>query len=116
MAFFIIIRGPLGVGKSTIAERLSKVLNAEYVSIDLVLEKHGLDKVGRDAECIPVANFIKADEILLPRIKQKLKSGKNVVFDACFYHREHIEHLISSLPYTHYVFTLKAPLPVCIER
>ncbi|MFH0884344.1 MAG: AAA family ATPase [Candidatus Micrarchaeota archaeon] len=116
MAFFIVIRGPLGVGKSTIAEGLSKILNAEYVPIDLVLEKHGLDKVDKDAECIPLANFISADEMILPRIKEKLKSSKNVIFDGCFYHKEHIEHLINSLPYTHYVFTLKAPLSVCIER
>jgi len=116
MAFFIIIRGPLGVGKSTIAERLSKSLDAEYVPIDTVLEKHGLDKVDKDAECIPLANFIKADEMVLPRIKERLKNGRNVVFDACFYHKEHIDHLINSLPYAHYVFTLKAPLAVCIKR
>jgi predicted kinase len=116
MAFFIIIRGPLGVGKSTIAQHLAESLDAEYVPMDFVLEEHGLDKMDKDAGCIPLASFIKADEIILPRINEKLAEGKNVIFDACFYHKEHIEHLAESLPYVHYVFTLKAPLAVCIER
>jgi len=116
MSYYIIIRGPLGVGKSTIAQRLAKRLSAEYVPIDLVLEKHGLDKVDKDAKCIPTENFIKVDEIIIPKIKEKLKKGKKVIFDACFYHKEHIEHLIQNLPYPHYIFTLKAPLEACIER
>jgi shikimate kinase len=34
MEYFVIIRGPLGVGKTTIAKRLAKQLNAKYISID----------------------------------------------------------------------------------
>ncbi|MBN1169486.1 AAA family ATPase [Candidatus Micrarchaeota archaeon] len=116
MNYFIIIRGPLGVGKSSIAKRLSKILEAEYVPIDLVLEKLGLDKVEKDVGCIPAANFIMADDHILPTLEKKLREGKAVIFDACFYHKEHIEHLIQHLPYPHYVFSLKAPLEVCIKR
>ncbi len=116
MAYFVIIRGPLGCGKSTIAKRLAKALKAEYVSIDKVLEEHGLDKVSPEAECIPAENFVKANEIILPKVMEKLSSGKIVVFDACFYHKEPIEHLIKNLQYPHHVFTLKAPVEVCIER
>jgi predicted kinase len=116
MSYFIIIRGPLGIGKSTIAKRISNILKAEYVPIDLVLEKHGLDKTDKNAGCIPASNFIKADDLILPELEEKLKRGKKVVFDACFYHKEHIEHLIQQLQYPHYVFSLKAPLDVCIER
>jgi len=116
MSYYIIIRGPLGIGKSTIAQELAKKLDADYVPIDIVLEKHTLDNLDKDEECIPVTNFIKVDEIIIPKIKEKLKKGKRVIFDACFYHKEHIEHLIQNLPYPHYIFTLKAPLEVCIER
>jgi len=116
MSYFVIIRGPLGCGKSTIAESLAKILDAEYVSIDKVLKENGLDKVSPDAECIPAANFIRANELVLPTIKKHLQHGKNVIFDACFYHKEPIDHLIQNLPYDHYVFTLKAPVEVCIER
>lgn len=116
MSFYIIIRGPLGIGKSTVASKLADILDGEYISMDDVLAKQGLDKVDHYAECIPVENFIKAQESILPEIKEKLGKGKIVIFDACFYHKEQIEHLIQNLPESHYVFTLKAPLEVCIER
>jgi len=116
MTYFIIIRGPLGCGKTTIAKRLSKILNAEYISIDKVLEEHDLDNIDSEVECIPVENFIKANEIVIPRVKEKLKRGKIVIFDACFYHKEPIENLIQELSYPHYIFTLKAPVEVCMER
>jgi len=31
-------------------------------------------------------------------------------FDACFYHKQHIAHIISNLHYPHFAFTLRAPL------
>jgi len=71
MSYYIIIRGALGIGKSTIARKLSRILNAGYISIDKVLEENGLDKVEPDAECIPAKNFILADEIILPEVKGK---------------------------------------------
>lgn len=116
MSYYTIIRGPLGCGKSTIAEKLAQKLDAEYVGVDEVLEKHWLDKVPPDAPCIPAENFIKANEIIIPSAREKLSGGKVVIFDACFYHKEVIEHLIHNLQFPHYVFTLKAPLEVCIKR
>lgn len=116
MSYFIIIRGPLGVGKSTISKLLSTKLDAEYVDVDRLLDDNGLDKIDEGEGCIPAKNFIKADEIILSDVKFKLDEGKIVVFDACFYHKEHIEHLIDNLSYSHYVFTLKAPVEVCITR
>jgi len=67
MSYFVIIRGPLGIGKSTIARKLSKILNAEYISIDKVLEENNLDKA--DNNFTP-EDFIKANEIILPKIKK----------------------------------------------
>jgi predicted kinase len=116
MTFYVIIRGPLGCGKSTVAERLSKILNAKYIEMDKILEKHGLDKVDPNAECIPAENFVKANELVLLRVKKELEKGDTVIFDACFYHKEPIEHLILNLQYPHYIFTLKAPVEICIER
>ena len=115
MCYFIIIRGPLGIGKTTIATRLAKVLKAEYYPFDLFLEKYKLDKVPPNAPCIPAKNFIKVNNIILPKMKKLLKK-KIVIFDGCFYHKKHLLHLIKSLKYPHYVFTLKAPVGVCIQR
>ena len=112
----MIIRGPLGVGKTTIARMLAKELNAEYISIDEILDKHGLDQAPPEAECIPVENFIKADEIIFPEVKQLLEKNKPVIFDGCFYHKKHIEHIIENLNHPYFVFTLKASLDACIER
>lgn len=116
MSYYIIIRGPLGSGKSTISEKLAQLLDAKHVHVDEVLEKHGLDTRPPDAPCISAENFIKANEIVLPEAKQFLDDGKIVIFDACFYHKEVIEHLVQNLPYEHYIFTLKAPLELCIQR
>ena len=116
MPYFIIISGPLGVGKTTIAKRLSKILTAEYFPIDVVLHNNDLDKVNKDSEGISLANFLKADELILPKIVESLKNDKTVILDACFYHKAHIEHLVNSLQYPNYVFSLKAPLETCIKR
>lgn len=115
MSYYVIIRGPLGVGKSTIASRLAKLLCAKYVSMDSTLAKHGLDKAHYQ-KGIPAQNFIKADKIILPEIKAKLGAGKIMVFDGCFYHKKQIQHIIKNLSAPHYIFTLKAPLKVCIAR
>ena len=116
MSYYIIIRGPLGSGKSTISEKLAQLLDAKHMRMDEVLEKHGLDKMPPDAPCISAENFIKANEIVLPEVKELLSGGKIVIFDACFYHKEVVEHLVQNLPYEHYIFTLKAPLELCVQR
>ena len=113
MCYFIIIRGPLGVGKTTIAKGLADKLGGVHISIDKVLAKHKLDKVS--GRCIPLKNFIKANEIVIPKVRKLLES-KVVIFDGNFYHKQQITHLIKKLRYPCFVFTLKAPLKVCIER
>ena len=80
MSYFIIIRGPLGIGKSTIAKKLSEILDAEYISMDTILEKLGLDKVPETEECIPAKNFIKADEYILLKVKKRLFSYHLISF------------------------------------
>ena len=116
MSYFLIIRGPLGSGKTTIATGLSDRLGAEHVKVDEILEQNNLDHIPEGAPCIPLENFMKANELVRSDVRQALESGKPVIFDACFYHKEVIEDLIQSLSFPHYVFTLKAPLTICIER
>jgi len=116
MSYYVIIRGPLGIGKSTIAKELAKLLGADYISIDDVLAEHKLDKVSEKEKCIPVKNFVEANELVIPKVEKEIEKGKIVVFDGNFYHKEQIEHLIRKLNFEHYEFTLKAPLKTCIER
>ncbi|MEK6910941.1 MAG: AAA family ATPase [Nanoarchaeota archaeon] len=115
MSYYIIIRGPLGIGKTTISKLLSKQLKAKYFSMDKILSDNNLDKRGKEP-CIPVRNFIKANNIILPEIKKALKNKKIVILDGCFYHKEQISHLEKSLKFKQIVFDLKAPVEVCINR
>jgi len=112
--YCIILRGPLGIGKTTIAKKLAKGVNAEYISIDKVLEENGLDKINND---YTLEDFIKANEIAAEKIKKCLDYWIPVVIDGNFYHKGQLEDLIKKLKETKfYVFTLKASLKTCIQR
>ena len=114
MSYCIIIRGPLGVGKTTVAQALADRLQAHYISIDGVLATHDLDK--SDGECIPVENFIRGTELVLTQVQTALSAGQVVIFDGNFYHRGQITHLERQVGVPIYGFTLQVPLSVCIER
>lgn len=116
MSYFIVIHGPLGSGKSTNAARLASILKAERVSLDDVLKDNHLDNAKENEGCISANNFIKGLNIVIPRARERLENGTIVIFDGCFYHEEVLEHLVHNLSFPHYIFTLKVPLEVCIER
>jgi len=112
---YIVIRGPLGCGKSTISEELAQKLDAEHISIDRVLDEYNLTENKEDGY-ISQKSFKKANEIITPKVQEILEAGKTVIFDGNFYWKSQIEDLIGRLGYPHQVFTLKAPLDVCIDR
>lgn len=112
MIEIIIIRGPLGVGKTTIARGLAEALSAEYISIDTILAENKLDQ----GEDIPLKNFLKANEILIPKIKVAHKNKKSVVIDGNFYFKETIEDLENKLNLPLKIFYLTAPLDICLAR
>ncbi len=115
MNFYVIIRGPLGCGKSTLSKRLSKILKAKYMSIDMVLDENNLAKDVEDGY-ISEKSFLKVNEIVFPIIKSFLQKSIPVVIDGNFYRKSQVEDLIKRLDFPHYTFTLKAPLEVCINR
>lgn len=115
MSYAVIIRGPLGVGKTTICKELAEQLGALYVSVDEALAAHDLDHV-EDGRGIPVANFIQANELVLPRARAAIAVGRVVIFDGNFYHEAAITHLEKRLSVPVVVFTLHAPLSECIAR
>jgi len=112
--YYIIIRGPLGIGKSTIAQKLAKILKAEYISIDKFLKENNLDRVNNN---LTAEDYIKANNLVLPKVKASLNKGTIVIFDGCFYFKEQIEHIKKNLKtFKSFIFNLKAPLETCIER
>jgi|SRR3989344_4435832 len=112
--YFVIIRGPAGVGKSTISRLLAKKIKADVVHFDEVMEKLKLDYMEGE-KWIPLFKFLKADKIVIPRFKKILKN-KNLIIDGNFYHEKQIKDLIKNLKSKHYIFTLKADLDECIKR
>ena len=105
----------MGCGKSAITKRLSKIIKAEYFAIDKVLDEYDLTK-DKEEGYISQKSFKKANEIIAPRAKDVLDKKKLIIFDGNFYWKSQIEDLISRLNFQHYIFTLKAPLEVCIKR
>ena len=115
MAFYIIIRGPAGVGKTTVSKKLSKKLKAHYISFDSLLKKHKLDYIlGRP--CIPPHNFIKINKIVAPESKKRLEKGQILIFEGTCYHKSTIKDLIQRLSFKHFIFTLKADREECVKR
>jgi predicted kinase len=115
MSFYIIIRGPLGCGKSTIAKALAKRLNAKYISVDKTLKRYGLENDWEDGY-ISQKSFKLANDIIVSGALKALESGKPAIFDGNFYWKSQIKDLVKKINFQHQVFTLKAPLLVCIAR
>lgn len=115
MTYYVTIRGPLGCGKSTITKALTEKINGKYFAVDRVLDKHNLTK-DKEEGYVSQKSFLKVNEIIVPKARDLIKNGTPVVFDGNFYWKSQVEDLIKQLGGEHYVFTLKAPLEVCIDR
>jgi len=117
MTYYIIIRGPLGIGKSTIAKKLAEEIGAKYVAIDRIVDDPKLITREKEEGYISQKNFIKSNGIAVQGVLKYLKQGKPIIFDGNFYWKSQIDDLIKRLKkYKEHVFTLRAPLEVCIER
>ncbi|MFH0701027.1 MAG: AAA family ATPase [Candidatus Woesearchaeota archaeon] len=110
MRYCIIIRGPAGVGKTTIAKQLALSLGAEYFSFDQVMEDNKLDTIVGDG--IPAENFMRANDLIIPLVMQKGKA----VLDGCFYRKEQLDHLLHNLKIKTSIFTLDAGVEDCVKR
>jgi len=114
MKYYIIIRGPLGIGKTTIAKELSKKIKAEYIAYDRIIDEYELHK-DQEEGYISQKSFFKVNEIVIKQVNSAINK-KPVILDGNFYWKSQIDDLIDKLKHPHYVFTLKAPLETCIER
>jgi tRNA uridine 5-carbamoylmethylation protein Kti12 len=105
----VILRGPLGSGKTTIARSAALEFGAEVVSIDEILE---LDEWDGGSEKL----FLRANLIAAKRARGHLARGVPVIVDGNFYWKSAIEDLVGRVRAPHWVFTLELPLRTCIER
>lgn len=105
----VVIRGPLGVGKSTISKILAERLHAEYLSVDKILDDNNLS--GEDG--ISLESFLKVNEIILELSE---KSEKSFIVDGNFYFQEQIDDLKNKFQDDVIIFTLVSDIEKCIER
>lgn len=108
MSYYVIIRGPLGVGKTTTSAALAKSLDAIVLSIDRIAD--------RKWDGGSVRLYVSANRVAAERARRPLARGTPVVFDGCFYWKTQLADLERRLPVPHEVFTLQAPLSVCVQR
>ncbi|MBI5072274.1 AAA family ATPase [Candidatus Woesearchaeota archaeon] len=114
MKFYVIIRGPLGSGKTTLAKMLAKKIHAKYISVDDILDKHKLTQE-KEAGYISQKSFIKANEIIIKKTENIIKK-RIIILDGNFYWKSQIKDIIERVQQPIYVFTLKASLNLCINR
>jgi predicted kinase len=107
MDFYIILRGPAGVGKTTIAEKLSQIYNAHYIPIDKVKKRLGLMNSEQDK--------MEANKVVIEEAMSYLDQGKVVILDEVLYFENQLAQL-EEMPYTSYLFSLNASLWCCLER
>ncbi|HYK93110.1 MAG TPA: AAA family ATPase, partial [Thermoplasmata archaeon] len=106
MRFCLIVRGPLGVGKTTVSEALAKLLHARVVSIDQILERHNLEEW--EDGYISVGSFLRANDFALEEAGPHLRQDIPVIVDGNFYHRAAIDDLLARVHVPHAVVTLVA--------
>jgi shikimate kinase len=111
MKKLIIIRGPLGVGKTTISKVLAHNLHLEYLSVDQIIEDNKLIPINTDG--IPVESYLKVNQIVLDLIKN---SEDSFILDGCFYYQEQIDDLKNKFNNNIEIFTLISSVDKCIER
>ncbi|MFH1712218.1 MAG: AAA family ATPase [Patescibacteria group bacterium] len=114
MKKIIIIRGPLGVGKTTVAKKLAEKIDAKYFSVDEILENQALDKI--EGESITLESFTKVNDLMIPEIEAVLAQDKAAIIDGNFYFQEVIDDLQARLSVQPKVFTLTASVDTCIGR
>jgi len=108
MNYYVIIRGPLGVGKTTISKALAEQIGGAVVSIDEIADKWW------DGGSVQL--YLRANRVAAERARKALSRGVPVVIDGCFYWKTPIRDLERRLAHPHVVITLWAPLSVCILR
>lgn len=114
MVYYAIVRGPLGIGKTTVVRRLAEQVRGVPISIDTILDGHGLDEWEEGFMSRRV--FLQANRFAIEEAVPALTRGIPVFFDGNFYWKSQIRDLLERLPFDHLVVSLTAPVDLCILR
>ena len=105
----MIVRGPLGAGKTTVAAALANAIRGRVVSIDAILETLEWDGGSE-------ALFLRANDRAVAEARAAAAAGRPAVFDGNFYWQRAIDDLADRLRWPHVVVTLRVPRSVCAVR
>jgi predicted kinase len=112
--FAVVIRGPLGIGKTTVAKRLARSLRGGWISVDAVLEEEDLEQW--EDGYISETSFLRSNAFVVERATPWWAKDAPVVVDGNFYWASQVEDLTRRWSVPWVVFTLRAPRSTCLER
>ncbi|MBR9705875.1 ATP-binding protein [Candidatus Pacearchaeota archaeon] len=116
---YLIIRGALGIGKSTVSKKLANVLDARHISYDELIDVHPYLLDHKEDGYISQKSFFIANNMALDRARKDLEKRRLVIFDGNFYWKSTLDDFVlkmHDLGYSGQIFTLTAPLDVCMGR
>ncbi|MBR9705226.1 ATP-binding protein [Candidatus Pacearchaeota archaeon] len=105
--FYIILRGPAGVGKSTISGKLAQFYNGHHIDVDKIKKKLRLSHSKEDK--------FEVNKTVIQKARYYLNQRTVVIIDEVFYFKLQLLQ-IEQLPYKSYLFSLNAPLETCLKR
>lgn len=108
-ALAVVVRGPLGAGKTTLSRALARALGGEVVEVDELLEAYPWDGGS-------VALFRRTNQDVVARARPLLERGVPVVIDGNFYWSSVLRELLRDLAVPTQVLSLVLPLRECIAR
>ena len=114
--FCLVVRGPLGAGKTTVAHAVARRLGAHVVSVDDILEKHHLEIWDTRRDRVALASFLRANAIIARTVRSELGAGRSVVVEGNFYWREAVADLRRRVGRSVRILRLDAPLATCLNR
>ncbi|HTT26617.1 MAG TPA: AAA family ATPase [Thermoplasmata archaeon] len=110
----LVLRGPLGIGKSTVAAALGRRRQARVISIDQILEDEGLEEWGVDR--VALRSFLRANQTAASAARAASAAGVPCVLEGNFYWREQLEDLLPRLPPPAVVVRLIGSVELCLQR
>jgi len=111
MKKLIIIRGSLGVGKTTVSKILSQRLDLDYLSLDKIIDDNHLVVPGTDG--VPLQSYLAANQIIFDVVNN---GEKTFIVDGCFYYQEQLDDLMKKFNNNIEIFTLVGSIETCIQR
>ena len=93
MSYYIILRGPLGSGKTTIAKQLAQQLQARHFAVDDMLERSKIPITHEDGY-ISQETFLRVNNWMIAEAETLLDDGTPIIFDGNFYWKSQIDDLI----------------------